>query len=719
MLRRLSIRNFKSTTSKDYTFNSGITLIRGPSGAGKTTIFEAIRYALFGGTIKTSLSTVGRRRRAEVSTKVMLELTLNGSNVVIVRERGKDLVTLAIDSNEYRGQEAQSIIEKYFGNEDTWISSSYHRQGEHHVMLSTPKNREELLLNILFTTDEIKPDRIRKALKRKRESIEREIEIIRRTIDNTRVYRPVKDVKFSHHSLSKDVLIYKRNLLLQGNQIISRIDIPPQQLKSFITMVKKLGHNRVRHMIDLLSNTCSTSSITNADEKLLELKTIKKVETLLSYNDQELVKRCIDLVCTDRNKVEALLNNLRQYSENEINTILNFDETKVSPKVEDVLKQGGDVGTLMNMALEYEEGKRFIQRLNITDVDGYINMLESSISHRDLCPYCHKEVLIVPSGCKHVLKPVTNSGDVSKLDLPTSVESDTLETLRRIKSLRDPGVSSSEIRDHLNATKKIKLMDIIPKSLTDVSSIMSAVGIFRFLLDNVDSEELKFISKVNDVTSLKLIDALHDWNKYMHSYPVSKTFISVLSNIDIIDSTLNSDRTVEDLSNEIREIEEEQEYKEQLKFNTKWEEIQSFKKKLSYVESMIKIVDEAEREHIDDFIQSLNLYLKFVLSKIFENCDITMDMKEINMKYNNTPDVKSLSGGEKDRVSFALLWSFHRMRKTGFLLLDECFSSIDNELKKKCLEILKDFDPNTQVLCILHDVEDRTREMFDNIIDVN
>jgi chromosome segregation ATPase len=248
---------------------------------------------------------------------------------------------------------------------------------------------------------------------------------------------------------------------------------------------------------------------------------------------------------------------------------------------------------------------------------------------------------------------------------------------------------------------------------------MSAVGIFRFLLDNVDSEELKFIGKVNDVTSLKLIDALHDWNKYMHSYPVSKTFISVLSNIDIIDSTLNSDRTVEDLSNEIREIEEEQEYKEQLKFNTKWEEIQSLKKKLSYVESMIKIVDEAEREHIDDFIQSLNLYLKFVLSKIFENCDITMDMKEINMKYNNTPDIRSLSGGEKDRVSFALLWSFHRMRKTGFLLLDECFSSIDNELKKKCLEILKDFDPNTQVLCILHDVEDRTREMFDNIIDVN
>lgn len=776
MLRRLSISNFKSVKTRDYYFDRGLTLIKGPSGAGKTTIFEAIRYALFGGSLRDTKS------RESKKSKVVLELTINGSHMIITRERGRDLITLVIDSKQFKGKEAQSLIEKYFGNEETWISSSYLIQGTHHEMLSTPKYREELLLNILFTSGEITPKYIRDKLREFKKNIEKDIEVIKRTIDSRRTYRPVKIKSFSRHNLPKDVLIYQRNLLVKGREIISQTRIPSQHLKDFIQIVRTLGSKRVKDIIETLSHATTASATTasattaciadtqssskdiNVISELPDPDLIKRLELLFMHKDRELITYCTTLLCSDKESIQAILQILKQYSESEINKILSFDETKLSDKVQALIQHtNSDTTSLVKSVLEYEEGIRYINKLGIKDIDEYIRNLESRESKSMTCPKCNSKLLLISRGTDLILElapPFTNPHESSlNKDLvsqsPSPMQSkELLQKLKHIRSLKDPGVSSSEIQNHLNALSKKKLLDTLKPLISKVSKgssiesavesaieieirkLISGIPIFHFLLNNFTSKELKFISTIKDLDAIKKYNALHDWNKYM-SYPAEKAFISVLSNIDIIDRTLNSNKSIEELDREIAEFEEEEEEKEQLKFNTKWEEIQSLKKKLSAVESLIQIVDEAEKEHIKDFIDCLNYYLQFILSRIFKStddiessksiensksssagCNIVIDMKEIVLNYGNTPDVRSLSGGEKDRVSFALLWSLHQIRKTGFILLDECFSSIDNELKKRCFEILKKFDSETQVLCILHDVEEDIQEMFDNVIEV-
>ncbi|MDG6250973.1 SMC family ATPase, partial [Methanocalculus sp.] len=48
ILDRLTLKNFKRYRDQEFTFKDGITAIVGSNGAGKSTIMEAIVFALYG-----------------------------------------------------------------------------------------------------------------------------------------------------------------------------------------------------------------------------------------------------------------------------------------------------------------------------------------------------------------------------------------------------------------------------------------------------------------------------------------------------------------------------------------------------------------------------------------------------------------------------------------------------------------------------------------------
>ncbi|MHA1769778.1 MAG: AAA family ATPase, partial [Candidatus Thorarchaeota archaeon] len=47
MIRRLYLEDFRVFAGQEFRFGEGITCIVGPNGSGKTTILEAIEFALF------------------------------------------------------------------------------------------------------------------------------------------------------------------------------------------------------------------------------------------------------------------------------------------------------------------------------------------------------------------------------------------------------------------------------------------------------------------------------------------------------------------------------------------------------------------------------------------------------------------------------------------------------------------------------------------------
>ena len=112
MLNTLTLKNFRKHVDLEIKFSDGLTVIRGANEKGKTTLGEAILYALFGSKmLRESLSEVVTWGMPEASLKVGLTWTLNGVDYKIVR--GKSGAELAYGDILVTGQnETRAAVER-------------------------------------------------------------------------------------------------------------------------------------------------------------------------------------------------------------------------------------------------------------------------------------------------------------------------------------------------------------------------------------------------------------------------------------------------------------------------------------------------------------------------------------------------------------------------------------------------------------------------------
>ena len=90
----------------------GVTLVKGKSGSGKTTIIEAIIYALY-----------GKLRKPYSLGEKKCSVTLNiTDNFQIFRQSGPGRIRLTINNVTHDGAEAQSAINGVYGNYEFFIA---------------------------------------------------------------------------------------------------------------------------------------------------------------------------------------------------------------------------------------------------------------------------------------------------------------------------------------------------------------------------------------------------------------------------------------------------------------------------------------------------------------------------------------------------------------------------------------------------------------------
>jgi DNA repair exonuclease SbcCD ATPase subunit len=128
----------------------GITLIKGSSGVGKTTILQGITWCLYG-----NIRLVAPNHLEKAKTRVIIELpyNFNGENGVLIINRQKNPNRLILSHLEkvYEDKVAQSIIDDIFGNYDIWLASCYIGQGCRNSFLTAPNTgKMELLNSIAF-----------------------------------------------------------------------------------------------------------------------------------------------------------------------------------------------------------------------------------------------------------------------------------------------------------------------------------------------------------------------------------------------------------------------------------------------------------------------------------------------------------------------------------------------------------------------------------------
>ncbi len=156
-IRRILLENFGSHARTEVSFTEGVNAIIGENGAGKTTILEAIVYALYPRSIRNQDDMI-RIRTSRM--RVELEFEIDGKVYLLVREREKggnssaSLYELS-DGGRKLLQKDQSKVSKQVEailgiGRETFLQAIYVRQGEIAELLEqTPAKRRELIGRLL------------------------------------------------------------------------------------------------------------------------------------------------------------------------------------------------------------------------------------------------------------------------------------------------------------------------------------------------------------------------------------------------------------------------------------------------------------------------------------------------------------------------------------------------------------------------------------------
>ena len=158
IFKRLKLFNFKSHQNTIINFNEGISVIVGENGAGKSTILEAISFALFKQHTGKKIDDLIRNNSNVMS--VELEFSSSGRDYKIVREKKSNLKSSLFKKTSSEGgyvhvctgdkEVSNEIREILDVDSDLFLNAIYIRQGEIAELVDkTPAEKIQLISKLL------------------------------------------------------------------------------------------------------------------------------------------------------------------------------------------------------------------------------------------------------------------------------------------------------------------------------------------------------------------------------------------------------------------------------------------------------------------------------------------------------------------------------------------------------------------------------------------
>ena len=156
ILNSIKMNNFKSHVSSKIVFNNGVVAIIGENGSGKSSIFEAVFFALFGADAlrRMGLSYDEVITKGKKAMSVELEFEVNGNKYKIIREyNGKSSAKLYKNNELFArtvNEVNKAIVEILGVDRDMFLNSIYIKQGEIANLLNLqPRERKEVIGKLL------------------------------------------------------------------------------------------------------------------------------------------------------------------------------------------------------------------------------------------------------------------------------------------------------------------------------------------------------------------------------------------------------------------------------------------------------------------------------------------------------------------------------------------------------------------------------------------
>jgi len=668
MIKSIELVDFLSHSDTKLEFDNNATVFVGQNGAGKSSIIDAITFALFGEHTRKNNKSLIRRGTNQGFTKI--EFSANGKNYQALRKidskgtltaqfsediNGK-LKTIAEGERKQFDESMTEQIEKTLGIDFEKLKiASIVQQGElSSIIKAKPKEFKELL-NAIIGIDrlDVALSSMRTVQREFRNHIQEKLgyddtQIIR--IEN-KITECKNESKNSKPRLEKLVVEKKKN-----EELISKLEKQTQSDASKESQLKELN-SRKNELIAYAKDV------------------IKSIQREVSEKEQT-VNECKPCFAASKNRKETEL---------EIN--------KIQKKLVSIVSNLDD---LEKKQIRLEEHEELSEKLKLKD--GKCPVCDSTVDH--LNPLFQKKH--IANEIEDIEKKVEElENEKNELEDKIGKLSDDLEESKVAETiLRTHKIRNESQLDEITAEIKIKTKQIqkIPLTVNSGQLVEAATldSHAKTLYDSIVLLE-KSTSGFNQEEFLKNKELLSDCRSKLSQ--IDQEYGEISGNIKKIDDEMKKLVTV------LEEVKQVKGYVAEL------EEIQNnvYNRDGPVGKSLRSWSLEVISQKASDYLERLNTKIQRIsLSEKTRDVNITCYSR------NATLELESLSGGEQVSIALALrLGMAHLLGASNlnFMILDEPTTHLDSERRKSLVSVLsqltsiKENNSSTQFVIITHDAE--------------
>ena len=352
---KLILENINCYTNAEFIFERGkLTLIKGPSGRGKSSIFRGITWGLYG-----NIKGICNFNATKCSIKILLP------EITVIRCNKSPKLQVTYNNIIYDDKVAQDIIDKYFGTEDIWNVTCYLEQDSRSLLLGGSNNERMDILNKLSFWDdnpEVYLQKIDAEIKSNKDLVIKETERYNAEKDlyedQLRI-TPV-DERFGLTKPQIEILGSTLNKLNQNlNQLHTELDSQNKIMGSVSTLQNKLNQNIISKKSYKSKDEYHADCIL-ADENIMGLN--KKIEDI-NYQ-------------INISSIESITKNQLKSKESELNSIINHrDGLNKSLKMYE---------TNLNSLKDQYESLGNTAKLKYVDMEKYPSINLKTLTRKDL-----------------------------------------------------------------------------------------------------------------------------------------------------------------------------------------------------------------------------------------------------------------------------------------------------------------------------------------------
>jgi DNA repair exonuclease SbcCD ATPase subunit len=699
----LTLTNFRCWQNKIVTIpTTGIVLLSGRSGRGKSTILNAIVYAVTGS--GKNITTFGKK-----STSVELKM----ESFTIKRTRGPNRLIVHKGEMSYEDDEAQSMINAIFGTE--FCNTSYIDQDNaNSFVFKNPASKMDFLETLLLHSYDI--DGMKEKVKNEMGITKTNYSTEDGRVDALSTMLNKLTITPSNTLTIDGVIITPLNVekvqeKIQGNLVISEKNIKTlsQKIKKgesdfqlYLTQSEK--HKGLQRMLtDINDELQKIKDLSEMKEKLKSLEKTKEHYHLLKrYLEWKEIRDEVNEMRSKNEKEKDRLNNM----------ISTFEPLHVLKKN---LSQLEKANRLIDLLVKLEEDiqdppdfSKYIDecKTRLIDFKDKLNLFQKELSNRQVCytcPSCHKvlkfssDKLVMENDMKCLKDTSDISSDIKRIKKQIEEKEKEYDEWKIKESVFQKNEKEyNECFDQLDALLLLENGRLIPQEEIDdvIDTIKTSIDTYSTVLASlkeIENDRL-FTQRVKEEEKLRLPPTLvvSEEDEDMKTIDLQ----SLLEEISSIRFTLDKEKTLRDKHDTLcREMEsitltknnEEQikidrekcelyetkatHYREMIVKLNEWSRIekerlsyeklkndikQSTMKKDHYLErlrGLTKLRDHiknAEKSSLDEFIHSLNAHASVYIDEFFQDDDILVELK--------TTQEGKTSGKEKVSLNFEVTY---------------------------------------------------------------